>query len=85
MPLSIDIESQYRMISNASTISYIALRMTSPEPLKPAVRSRRPSPEVPVVLRSEDLLDGQREILIVHSDDVYRLRLTRNGKLILTK
>jgi hemin uptake protein HemP len=36
-------------------------------------------------LRSRDLLEGQREILIIHADDVYRLRVTRNDKLILTK
>jgi hemin uptake protein HemP len=35
--------------------------------------------------RSEDLLQGQREALIVHGSEVYRLRQTRNGKLILQK
>ena len=39
----------------------------------------------PRTVRSEDLLLDQRELLIVHCQDVYRLRLTRNGKLILTK
>ena len=34
---------------------------------------------------SEDLLQGQREVLIEHGDEVYRLRCTRNGKLILHK
>jgi hemin uptake protein HemP len=33
----------------------------------------------------EELLLGQREVLIAHCEEVYRLRLTRNGKLILTK
>jgi hemin uptake protein HemP len=37
------------------------------------------------VLRSEDLLQGRREVLIVHGDQVYRLLCTRNGKLILQK
>lgn len=37
------------------------------------------------VLRSEDLLQGQREALIIHGDQVYRLLCTRNGKLILQK
>jgi hypothetical protein len=37
------------------------------------------------LLRSEELLKGEREILIAHCQDVYRLRVTRNGKLILTK
>lgn len=34
---------------------------------------------------SARLLDGQREILIRHGNDCYRLRHTRNDKLILTK
>jgi len=36
-------------------------------------------------LRSEDLLAGQREVFIVHRGEVYRLRVTRRGKLILHK
>ena len=35
--------------------------------------------------QSSDLLQGQREALIVHGGEVYRLRCTRNGKLILQK
>ncbi len=31
------------------------------------------------------LLHGQREVLIRHGSEVYRLRHTRNDKLILTK
>ena len=34
---------------------------------------------------SEDLFQGQRELLIEHAGETYRLRLTRNGKLILNK
>lgn len=37
------------------------------------------------MLRSDQLFQGHREILITHCNEVYRLRLTRNGKLILTK
>ena len=37
------------------------------------------------LLRSEELLQGHREVLILHCHELYRLRLTRNGKLILTK
>lgn len=36
-------------------------------------------------VESHDLLQGEREVLILHGGDVYRLRLTRNGKLILQK
>jgi hemin uptake protein HemP len=45
----------------------------------PAARAARPS------IRLEDLLKGRREVVIVHGVDEYLLRVTRNGKLILTK
>lgn len=35
--------------------------------------------------RSEELLAGTDEALIAHGDQVYRLRRTGTGKLILTK
>lgn len=34
---------------------------------------------------SAEILQGRREITIVHQGERYRLQLTRNGKLILTK
>ena len=34
---------------------------------------------------STRLLQGQREVVIRHGGEVYRLRHTRNDKLILTK
>jgi len=37
------------------------------------------------LVESDDLLRGGREVLIRHGDEVYRLRHTRNDKLILTK
>lgn len=36
-------------------------------------------------LRSEELLGGRREVQILHEGQIYRLLLTRNGKLILQK
>ncbi len=33
----------------------------------------------------EELFAGARELRIVHGEEEYRLSLTRNGKLILTK
>ena len=38
-------------------------------------------PRVPVT----DLMGGGREAVLVHDGTEYRLRLTSNGKLILTK
>lgn len=37
------------------------------------------------VLRSQDLFEGAREVWIEHERELYRLQLTRSGKLILTK
>ena len=37
------------------------------------------------VLDSDRLLQGEREVLIRHGGECYRLRHTRNDKLILTK
>jgi hemin uptake protein HemP len=36
-------------------------------------------------IASSDLLQGAREVLIQHDEKTYRLRVTRNGKLILVK
>jgi hemin uptake protein HemP len=45
-----------------------------------------PAPPSPTrVLRSDELLAGATEVLILHGEDAYRLRLTRKDKLILTK
>jgi len=46
------------------------------------------APAAPRDLRrwlSSELLDGGREAIIAHGRDQYRLRMTSNGKLILTK
>jgi hemin uptake protein HemP len=39
----------------------------------------------PVQFDSSELFAGRTEICIAHQDAVYRLRITRAGKLILTK
>lgn len=36
-------------------------------------------------IESRELFAGTREIIIAHRDDLYRLRLTAQNKLILTK
>jgi len=36
-------------------------------------------------LQAATLLAGSREAIIEHAGEEYRLRLTKNGKLILTK
>jgi hemin uptake protein HemP len=36
-------------------------------------------------IESQRLFQGNSEIVIVHHDEEYNLRITKNGKLILTK
>ena len=67
------------------------LRALAPDLAKPADRPnhRRQSasagPAPPRVLNSADLLGGAREVQIRHEEKIYRLQVTRNGKLILIK
>jgi hemin uptake protein HemP len=39
----------------------------------------------PKTISSADLLGGQDEVMIQHNGSTYRLRITRQDKLILTK
>lgn len=39
----------------------------------------------PRQVRSETLLQGDRELQIIHGEEIYRLSVTRQGKLILHK
>ncbi|HEY4312442.1 MAG TPA: hemin uptake protein HemP [Pirellulales bacterium] len=44
-----------------------------------------PQPVVPREINSLDLMRGDREIVIRHGNELYRLNVTRSGKLILRK
>lgn len=55
----------------------------SPPLLQPATHFERPRP--PDNIPADVLFKGNLEVLITHNGDTYRLRITRNGKLILTK
>ena len=46
--------------------------------------SGRPVP-MPDVIPTDSLFRGRQEILISHNGEQYRLRITKNAKLILTK
>lgn len=61
------------LIRNDYCLRMIAAK---PQPLQPAPELERVS--------SESLLGEKKELLIVHNGREYRLRLTQNGKLILT-
>jgi hemin uptake protein HemP len=55
----------------------------------PPPKKETPLPEPPSprrrILRVQDLLGGFPEITLLHAGAEYRLRITRLGKLILTK
>ena len=37
------------------------------------------------VIKSPDLFKGSREIYINHEDEIYKLSITKTGRLLLTK
>ena len=43
------------------------------------------SPARPICIGSTELFAGRRELCIDHAGEIYRLRITGKGKLILTK
>jgi hemin uptake protein HemP len=48
-------------------------------------REASPLPQIKPRVDSDHLFQGNSEIVIVHRKEEYHLRITRNGKLILTK
>jgi hemin uptake protein HemP len=48
-------------------------------------REREPSLVMPSSISTDELFHGRRELVIRHGEVEYRLRITRAGKLILTK
>lgn len=67
-------------IMTASTFFEPTFRLAPRAIAKPAA-----TPHGQPLLESRQLLQGRCEVLIRHGDEVYRLRHTRNDKLILTK
>ena len=55
------------------------------DPAPPHSAEEKPEEFGRRVLDSADLLQGQKAVLIRHEDQIYRLIVTRNGKLILQK
>jgi hemin uptake protein HemP len=65
------------------------------ESMRPGSPSQAPSPSRLSVsagqqaassgIQADQLFHGRQEIQIDHNGEIYRLRITRNGKLILTK
>ncbi len=49
------------------------------------VTAVKPISQTQRILESRDLFRGQTEILISHEGAIYRMKITRQGKLILNK
>jgi len=62
-------------------------RGSPPDHSEEPAAARKPSPgaEPPLEIASETLLAGRTEVRIRHRGEIYRLTLTRAGKLILHK
>ena len=56
-----------------------------PAPEAPSTEARRTAPQGPVRVLVSEILAGGREAILEHDGQDYRLRITSNGKLILTK
>jgi hemin uptake protein HemP len=67
------------------TASTLTLSRPSLPPMLSAVEAVAPSVSPVRRISSQRLLAGERELVIQHLGSEYHLRLTRNGKLILTK
>lgn len=66
-----------RTIDDCNDSNY---RLGVQRPNRPLVQS----PVPPAKVSSEALLGARRELVITHNGREYRLRVTQNGKLILT-
>lgn len=58
------------------SIKHLDLALSTKQNIEPTLRPR---------LHSAELFGTAREVVIDHAGEEYRLRLTRQGKLILTK
>ncbi len=56
-----------------------------PPNLEPPDQVSANNSDRPRLIRSQELLLGQREVWIEHRNELYRLRVTANGRLYLTK
>ena len=68
-----------------STHSLINAGNSKPDPATAASDDAEVAQRRPVRVLVSELLDGGREAILEHAGQDYRLRITANGKLILTK
>lgn len=74
--------------TNASTTPVDSLSVTpndSQTQVAASVESKNYMGSLPKLVSSQELFGKDRQILIEHAGAVYRLQITKQGKLILTK
>lgn len=69
------------MLVRTILINMQAMTPTRPHPLPQPTARQTPSD----IVRAVDLLRDRQVLVIEHAGERYQLRLTRNGKLLLTK
>ena len=71
--------------TNANAMIQYAPMIDNDDATREKESSRSEPADRPLIIRSDELLQGRRELWIEHGEEMYRLRLTRSGKLYLTK
>lgn len=60
-------------------------RFNASRPLENDSTSGCRSPDTVLIVDSAEILRGHQEVMIRHGEEFYRLRVTKAGKLYLTK
>jgi hemin uptake protein HemP len=70
-----------------STGAFIAMSAADEQPQRTPSQTERDRPQAvhPIRVLVSEILGGGREAILEHDGQDYRLRITANGKLILTK
>lgn len=79
--VTVDVETESQYISGVSKSGFPDRSV----PQRPAPSAAGGGAPPPVTLDAVKLFDGRPEIRLLHRGQEYRLRITKQGKLILTK
>ena len=83
MVLEIASDNRYHLISSNSQVDSVVMDKSASKPNSPL--DIKPTDVVTRRVSSEALLGAANRLWISHGKEEYQLRLTRQGKLILTK
>ncbi|MES2180741.1 MAG: hemin uptake protein HemP [Pseudomonadota bacterium] len=72
-------------ISNKNSLQFLPVEVSTVSPAARAPEDEKTRVLTGSFITSEALFAGERELVIEHAGDAYKLRLTNQGKLILTK